>query len=58
MQCFENFEGAFPPPWLSAWVSMKRFRAPYNNAYRIMRYIARNVSVRPHQVSRRVMTFD
>ena len=31
--------------------SMKRLRAAYNNAYRIMHYIPRNVSVRPHQVS-------
>ena len=31
--------------------SMKRLRAAYNNAYRIMRYTPRNVSVRPHQVS-------
>ena len=28
--------------------SMKRLRAAYNNAYRIMHYIPRNVSVRPH----------
>ena len=38
--------------------SMKRFRAAYNNAYRIMHYIPRNVSVRPYQVSHCVTTFD
>ena len=38
--------------------SMKRLRAAYNNAYRIMHYIPRNVSVRPHQVSHCVTTFD
>jgi len=38
--------------------SMKRLRAAYNNAYRIMHYILRIVSVRPHQVSHCVMTFD
>ena len=38
--------------------SMKRLRAAYNNAYRIMHYIPRNVSVRPHQVSHSVRTFD
>ena len=43
--------------------SMKRLRATYNNAYRIMHYIPRNVSVRPHQVSPHqvshcVRTFD
>jgi len=38
--------------------SMKRLRATYNNAYRIMHYISRNVSVRPHQVSHCVTTFD
>jgi len=37
--------------------SMKRLRAAYNNAYRIMHYIPRNVSVRPHQVSPCVRTF-
>jgi len=37
---------------------MKRLRAAYNNAYRIMHYIPRNVSVRPHQVSQCVRTFD
>jgi len=37
---------------------MKRLRAAYNNAYRIMHYIPRNVSVRPHQVSHCVRTFD
>jgi len=36
--------------------SMKRFSAAYNNAYRIMHYIPRNASVRPHQVSHRVTT--
>ena len=39
--------------------SMKRLLAAYNNAYRrIMHYIPRNVSVRPHQVSHCVRTFD
>ena len=38
--------------------SMKRLRAAYNNAYRIMHYIPRNASVRPHQVSHCVRTFD
>jgi len=38
--------------------SMKRLRVAYNNAYRIMHYISRNVSVRPHQVSHCVRTFD
>ena len=38
--------------------SMKRLRATCNNAYRIMHYITRNVSVRPHQVSHCVTTFD
>jgi len=38
--------------------SMKRLRAAYNIAYRIMHYIPRNVSVRPHQVSHCVTTFD
>ena len=38
--------------------SVKRLRAAYNNAYRIMHYIPRNVSVRPHQVSHCVRTFD
>ena len=33
-------------------------RAAYNNAYRIMHYIPRNASVRPHQVSHCVRTFD
>ena len=37
---------------------MKRLRAVYNNAYRIMPYILRNVSVRPHQVSHCVTTLD
>jgi len=32
--------------------------AAYNNAYQIMHYIPRNVSVRPHQVSHCVRTFD
>jgi len=31
---------------------MKRLRAAYNSAYRIMHYTPRNISVRPHQ------TFD
>jgi len=38
--------------------SMKRLRAAYSNAYRIMYYIPRNVSVRPHQVSLCVRIFD
>ena len=38
--------------------SMKRLCAAYNNSYRIMHYIPRNVSVRPHQVSHCVRTFD
>ena len=38
--------------------SMKRLRAAYNNAYQIMHYIPRIVSVRPHQVSHCVRTFD
>ena len=38
--------------------SMKRLRAAYNIAYRIMHYIPRNVSVRPHQVSHCTRTFD
>jgi len=38
--------------------SMKRLRARYDSAYRIMYYIPRNVSVRPHQVSHCVRTFD
>jgi len=38
--------------------SMKRLCAAYNNAYWIMRYIPRNVSVRPHQANHCVMTFD
>jgi len=38
--------------------SMKRLRAAYNNAYRIMHYIPRNVSVGPHQVNHCVTTFD
>ena len=38
--------------------SMKRLRAAYNNVYRIMHYIPRSVSVRPHQVSHRVTAFD
>jgi len=38
--------------------SRKRLRAAYNNAYRIMHYIPRNVSVRPHQIRHRVMIFD
>ena len=39
-------------------ISMKHLRAAYNNAYRFMYYIPRNVSVRPHQVSHCVRTFD
>ena len=38
--------------------SMKHLSAAYNNAYRIMHYKPRNVSVRPHQVSHCVRTFD
>ena len=38
--------------------SMKRLRAAYNNVCRIMHYIPRNVSVRLHQVSHCVTTFD
>ena len=38
--------------------SMKRLRAAYNNVYRIMHYIPRNVSVRPHQVSHCIRTFN
>jgi len=38
--------------------SMKRLRAAYKNAYRIIHHIPRNVSVRPHQVSHCVRTFD
>jgi len=38
--------------------SMKCLRAAYNNAYRIMHCIPRNVTVRPHQVSHCVRTFD
>ena len=38
--------------------SMKRLRVAYNNAYRIIHYISRNVSVRPHQVSHCVRTSD
>ena len=37
---------------------MKRLRAAYNNAYRNVHYISRNESVRPHQVSHCVTTFD
>jgi len=36
---------------------MKGWCAAYNNAYRIMHYIPRNVSVRPHQVSHCVRRF-
>jgi len=43
----------------NAQTSVKRLRAAYNNAYRSMHYILpRNVSVRPHQVSHCVKTFD
>ena len=38
--------------------SMKRLRAAYNNAYRIMHYVPRNVSVRPHQVNHCDTTID
>jgi len=38
--------------------SMKRLRVAYFNAYPIMRYIPRNVSVRPHQVKHCVKTSD
>jgi len=40
--------------------SMKRLHAAYNknNVYRMMHYIPRNVSVRPHQVSHCARTFD
>jgi len=38
--------------------SMKRFHAAYDNPYRSMHYIPRNVSFRPHQVSHLVKTFD
>jgi len=38
--------------------SMKRLRVAYNNAYRIMHYKPRNVSVRSHQVCHCVRTFD
>jgi len=37
---------------------MKRLRVAYSNAYRIMHYIPRNVSVRPHQASHCLRTFD
>jgi len=38
------------------WV--KGFRVAYSNAYRILYYIRKNVSVRPHQVTYFVRTFD
>ena len=38
--------------------SMKRVRAAYNDVYRIIHYIPGNISVRPHQVSHCVRTFD
>jgi len=38
--------------------STKRLRVAYNNAYRVMHYIPRNVSVRPHQVNHCVTTSD
>jgi len=38
--------------------SMKCLQAAYNNVYRVMHYVPRNVSVRPHQVSHCVRTFD
>ena len=41
----------------SEYTQTKRLRAAHNNAFRIMHYMPRNVSVRPHQVSHRVTTF-
>ena len=38
--------------------SMNRLRAAYNSAYRIVDYIPRNVSDRPHQVTHCVRSFD
>jgi len=32
-------------------ISMKHLRVVYSNAYRIMHFISRNVSVCPHQVN-------
>ena len=37
--------------------SMKRLRVAYNNVYRIMQYIPRNVSVRQHQANHCVRTY-
>ena len=42
----------------STQTSMKPLYAAYNNAYRIMHYIPKNVSARPYQVSHCVRTFD
>jgi len=41
-----------------AWTGIKRLRAAYNNAYRILHYIPSNESVRPHHVSYFVRTSD
>jgi len=38
--------------------SMKRLRMAYNDTYRIMHYIPRNVSVHPHQVNYYVKICD
>jgi len=38
--------------------SMKRLHAAYDNFHRILHHISRNVSVRPHQVSHCVRTFN
>jgi len=38
--------------------SMKRLQVAYNNAYKFMHHIPRNVSVRPHQVNRYIKSFD
>jgi len=38
--------------------SMKRLRVTYNNTYRIMHYIPRNVSVCSEKISHYVRTFD
>jgi len=45
--------GASTPRLLS-----KRLRVTHNNAYRILRYIPRNISFRPHQVTHFIRTFD
>ena len=47
----KNFRGTMPYP---GYAYVKRLRDAYNNAYRFMHYIPRNVTVRPHQVSYRV----